>query len=90
MSSDGSPPSGWYDPPEAKYDYEIKTDKPADPGEKCERDNCYEDAVRTVTVGDVRAHGGYPITVCKGHYEDVIEDEIESAQNYEPDYDEED
>lgn len=85
-----SPPSSWYDPPEPRHDFEIKKERPADPGEMCERDNCYEEAAMTVEVGDVRYHGGSPVTVCKGHYETVIEDEIEAAENYEPDYDEED
>jgi len=85
--SDGSPPSSWYDPPEPKYDYEIKAEKPADAGEMCERDNCYEEAALQVKVGEVRYDGGWRI-VCKGHYESVIEDAIDDAENYEPDYEE--
>lgn len=90
MSGDGSPPSSWYDPPEPKYDYEIKSERPADAGDKCEKYACDEDAVKIVEVGDVRNPRGHEVTVCKNHYEDVIEDEIEAAENYEPDYDEED
>lgn len=87
--SDGNPPSGWYDPPEPKYELEIKKEKPADPREMCERDNCYEEAAMTVEVGDVRYYGGSTVTVCKGHYESIIEDTIEDIENYEPEYDEE-
>lgn len=89
MSSDGNPPSSWYDPPEAEYEYEIKEEKPADAGDKCERDNCYEDAAVQVKVGDVR-YGGEWRVVCKGHYESAVDDAIDDAKNYEPDYDEED
>lgn len=90
MSSDGSPPSSWYDPPEPKYDFEIKKERPADPGDKCERDNCYENAVVQVVVNDVRSFGGEWRIVCKGHYESVVEDAIDDAENYEPNCDEED
>lgn len=88
--SDGSPPSSWYDPPEPKYELEIKYERPADAGDKCDRYTCKEDAVMLVEVGDVRYNSGSFITVCKNHYESVIEDAYEDIKNYEPDYDEED
>ena len=86
--NDGNPPSSWYDPPEPKYELEIKREKPADAGDVCERYACDEEAVMTVEVGDVRYPGGSPVTVCKNHYESVIEDTIEEIENYEPDYEE--
>lgn len=85
--SDGNPPSSWYDPPEPKYELEIKKERPADAGEPCERYTCTEEAVMTVEVGDVRYLSGNTMSVCKNHYESIIEDTIEEIEDYEPDYD---
>jgi hypothetical protein len=84
--SDGNPPSSWYDPPEPKYELEIKREELAGADETC--DKCEEVAYMTVEVGDVRYSGGSPVTVCKGHYETIIKDTIEEIENYEPDYEE--
>lgn len=88
MSGDGSPPSSWYDPPEPKFDPEIKHEEPATPGETC--DKCEEDAYMLVSVADVRDKAGGVVTVCKNHYDTILDDTVEEWQNSEPDYDEED
>lgn len=88
--SDGNPPSSWYDPPEPEYDFEINQELPADADETCERYSCKEDAAMRVQVRDLKVpyHDGWWVTVCKNHYESVINDEIEAAEDYEPDFDE--
>lgn len=88
--SDGNPPDSWYDPPEPKFDFEIKSEEKPGPLDVCERNGCEEEAYMTVGIGDVRDRmtDGHIITVCKNHYDSVIEDEIKEAEDYEPDYDE--
>lgn len=88
MSRDGSPPSSWYDPPEPRFDPEIKHEELARPGETCEK--CEEDAYMLVSVADVRDQyvQGSVVTVCKNHYDTILEDTAEDWESSEPDYDE--
>lgn len=88
--SDGNPPSSYYDPPEPEYAFELNAEKPADANEVCDRYACKEVAYMNVQVRDerVRYSSGWWVTVCKNHYESVIDDEIEAAEDYTPDPDE--
>ncbi len=84
---DGSPSKSWYDPPEPKYNLEIKWERPVtDNQAKC--DKCEEAAYMHVQVNDVRRQGGAFHYICKDHYETIIEDTIEEYEDYEPDYEE--
>lgn len=89
MNND-SPPSSWYDPPEPRYAFEINRERPADAGDSCERYGCKEAAVMSVQIHDQKVPyvDGWWVMVCKNHYESVIDDEIELAEDYEPDFDE--
>lgn len=88
MANDGSPPSSWYDPPTPKFELEIKRERPADAGDKCERYACREDAVMIVEIGDVKYPNGSSIIVCKNHYEDITEDTIEEIESHELEFEE--
>lgn len=89
--NDGNPPSSWYDPPEAKYAYEINAERNPAPGTICEREGCRDDGYKIVEVRDMaRPYVQREIAICKNHYESVIEDETEAAESYQPDYDDED
>lgn len=84
---DGNPPSSWYDPPEPKFEVEIKWERPVtDAKAKC--DKCEEVAFMHVQVGDVRYRSMEFLYVCKNHYDSVLDDLIEEIENYEPDYEE--
>lgn len=80
-----SPPDSWYDPPEPKYEIEIKWAKPAPVNVRCDR--CNEEGYMQGEIGDVRGYGSYFI-YCKDHFDTAIEDTIDEIENYEPDYEE--
>lgn len=81
---DGNPPSSWYEPPEPKYDMEIKWERPITDS-KAICDKCEEIAYMLVRVGDVRYRDGEFHYLCRCHYETIVEDTIEEIENYEPD-----